>query len=1772
MITGFRLSHLADGEPLLGRAWEYKDKTGIDAAVKRLEDEFFNASYIGFTYVIDTIIPMVNGDGDFTLENNGLHGDIWTLDKRLKEYQRLCYACHFNMVLEFQFPVEVTASNVNKYADFIMSVIVKYNWIKFWQIGVRPDKKYITGNYNCSPRFYVELMRNIYPKVKAYDNSILLGGPGVLDCFDTYVNPEHSTPHISWLNDAMGDNYTEEDEELEIIGMKGFTQYIDFFAYQGKYQSASLSYNKIDSLIQTLKSSIYTHIGKYLPMFTTWQGRQGDANDSESSRQQAYYDMRELLKSLKVGTTPFICELTDYYPDSSAYLGKFDPNRLNYGLFTWYMSQKQVYNIILFVMQALSEYDIVYKDSTHVYEKNENVDCITFRRTADNVVYKATIIWSKTYAAETVVLLPASYQREYQILNGQKTTITNETQINLSGPTFVIVYERIEEISVDTDFITYCVEKKLQFQKDSVNQMMSELPSSYNREITDTNVYRLLRTLAVEMANAKLEMELIKKDLYLDFAREEAIYENFGALIKLKKKNTWSYEKYRRLVKGVTKSLLSGATLQSVTDALQLFTNFKVSIFEMYNHTEKYIDYIQAGVFPKWSFIIELEKPIDDPTSQSDLESDAFTVLRIVKPAHTLGLLIISLVGEEDWKSQYYDKNKVLWETMDESGFEMEFESLSIEQKFGWRAPNYTGNFQPGVYSNQPLLNNGVLLGPRYVLFDIAEFDVDLIKGDKYIVPNKVQEEIEYLLQIEKVDIYDTPDESYSSHIGYTEEPFGAEQTIDLFKLGNPLNQYLLGNNHRSRLKDILNLDYSQLFEEEFHLAQNVKVIRFSTNYGFNAKFINNNDMVVEIGELLTEHNFRKKIHHYEPDKSIMDRFKLNESTLNNYRLYPYPEDGYDYEEERLKDYLYGSETGFKEDETNNDINFIQKDIEEVLELTTHNEDIVPELGSNYFTLNDKYKGVLNQGKLSPGIPEKFSLESEVFENISIPTKIEDYLKNEFITDFDEDIFEQCDKKLGEDIFLDLQFNWGMNYNPDYNLDFYIDISKENFNYFKDIYETEHEFKEYYLPFFTLNRSTLNDFILSPRILVLESFQIESVQFSEIYPAIVENTSMNLNIATYEESMYPNKKIVIPYEDTDIYLGLLFSYGIDYDYDLDLDFYFANKIINVDTEYDNTYIILKLALAYDMKYNLEYNLDFYLTNYIIKETFLHENTNISLNLAKSFGIDYNLNYDLDFFFFDKISEESNKIIQLPQADERNNVPIEVLPLDEVTIEVDTNTTTENVKELLNPRYAFKLGIPEQENTRFRTLNSEPSEERISFLNRFCSKLNSSKLGTTVSLDDSPVKFMDEGRVEDYPKDNMKDTPEFQPETIRERYRPFFFKFNKTLFNDISIIKDDFNIDENSFTDKTKLIDETFNVSSITENTDILVHREIENAYLGLTLSYGMDIDLNYDLDFYIDVLAERKNTDILLDLSLSYGMNYNLNYDLDFYIKDDTKRTYLALESVFNDIILNPFIETDTRKKLYYTKGIISHEIGIKDKYPFEIEEKGNITNVEINDMEDFSISKDAENPSSLIILNQSLLNSSAIFPSDRGQRIKDVIESDRSFEGAHKVVSNIPYAFKFNTTPFNKHPFLSANTTDYHTIFESEVTDRISLPKDKFIPTFETNLQEYIGTYQNTDIFLDFQFNWGMDYDPNYNLDFYIDISEDGKEHARTLATDIVTYESDENMKDNYQFEITEKVLSKNIEVNRKERYKLKSAVAYCELTKIIKGTTIVIRKGTFV
>ena len=72
MYSGVRLSQLAVGEPLLNVNWEYKELKGKAAVAKRFEDVIYNASYLGFTYLIDTVRPQVDESGNAANLNGNL--------------------------------------------------------------------------------------------------------------------------------------------------------------------------------------------------------------------------------------------------------------------------------------------------------------------------------------------------------------------------------------------------------------------------------------------------------------------------------------------------------------------------------------------------------------------------------------------------------------------------------------------------------------------------------------------------------------------------------------------------------------------------------------------------------------------------------------------------------------------------------------------------------------------------------------------------------------------------------------------------------------------------------------------------------------------------------------------------------------------------------------------------------------------------------------------------------------------------------------------------------------------------------------------------------------------------------------------------------------------------------------------------------------------------------------------------------------------------------------------------------------------------------------------------------------------------------------------------------------------------------------------------------------------------------------------------------------------------------------------------------------------
>ena len=881
MITGVRLSELAVGEPILSTSWEYKNLTGKDAAIKRLEDQFYHASYLGFTYIVDTIRPNITANGKLTVENNGINGDIWSFDERTNKYHELAQSTDMALMFEIEFTVQVTENNVDEYIRFILSnLVARYPWVTRWAIGVNPDRQYADGSYNCSPELYVYMINELYRQIKLFDHNILVGGPGIFESIDTFLNRREG-----WLAESTGEFYSKSSDYLN-IGPHGFLTSIDFFTFQGRQDTSHYRYDNYSSIISNLRTLIYEHIGdNIVTLFSTTQGHQADYLNNTALMNQAYYDMREILQSIKCGVVPVKNELVDAYPDSLAWQGHFDSSRQNYGIMRWFMTSKVAYSTYKFIFDATKDYHTLHHVND-VFEDNDQLESITFKKVDEGLIYHLTIIWCKSNIASTVSLLSANFKREYQLENGTKTMISDNIDINLIPGHFLIVYDTVEELEINKDDIQLNIERRLRYQREINDQMLAELPSSYNKEVTDTNVYKILRSVAVELADASMILTMMKEDLYLDTVREDAIYENFGTLVKLNKRSDWTYEKYKKLVRGVMASLLKGPTVQSVIDALSLFTNFKVSIAECYKESTKikYSD-VMSGINPMFSFIIELEKPLEDQSmTQDELMEDTAYVLKLVKPAHTLGILVIILTGSERWDTYYNQRYGINWYEADETDLTTEFGASFNEGTYGWRHFNYAGNFHVSnsVVTNSHLLNNSALIGPRYILADHSIMEASSDNKELYDLSLELQEYIYTFLENASIDQYQTPSEYYSNIIENREAKFGHHYhkylTLAGGKSTTTLNNYLLST--KSSLRDDLLIKSHTFFDDRYMFSNLLKVIRFSNNYGISAQFANNVDVLTHWQEYLNEHSFKEKIISLT-DGTTISTERLNDITID---------------------------------------------------------------------------------------------------------------------------------------------------------------------------------------------------------------------------------------------------------------------------------------------------------------------------------------------------------------------------------------------------------------------------------------------------------------------------------------------------------------------------------------------------------------------------------------------------------------------------------------------------------------------------------------------------------------------------------------------------------------------------------------------------------------------------------------------------------------------------------------------------------------------------
>lgn len=746
MIAGVRLTQIANGEPILSTSWRFEqDMSLVESAEARLNYLFNEAKKIGFTYIIDTIkLDYINGQWE---KKMGTNNYTWTFNRRMEQYRLNQRRSGIKILFEIDFKDKINKHNWEECADYIIHQLInKYFWVDNWQIGVEPDKIINDDNidnviYNCDPIIYCKLIKYINDYIK---NNIIkdrpnikIGGPGIFDSLvDFYKKENEEIFHNNfnkWLYSATGAYTSFMDDNYKILGEGGIFNYLNFFSFHGKQNTDGLNYNKFIDIIDTFNEYMHDSSYKKLPLYSTLQGQKGESDSELES--QGYYELRNILNGIKKGVVPFVKQLIDEVYNENLYDQNSDTSNLFYGLMKWHLSMdkyKPAYYQYLFLFTKLNGYNTPLSkiQSPQVLQQQDNqyVDSVSLMNNSGTKI--ATVLWLKQYNTQQKIVLSAHHVRKYlpvdsNNLNSNPEHLDTDKEVILGDEyDFIIVFE--ENIKSKTEFqlMENDIRKKINYTQETLLDLISLLPNTYNKEVTDVNYYKLLRSLSLELSDAKLEIDKLEDNRYLNTAHKESIYNNFGVLINLKKRSEWDHNKYRNLVKGTMKSLLHGPTKQSIINAIELFTSFNVNIHEL-NQAENYINKdLYKNVKSDFVFVVEIEKPIDEYGVEEYIHDDANYVLNIVKPAHTLSIVIVSLTGEENYQKYYlnrYGKNFSNGDKLKEITPENKFK----EGVFGWSWDKTDNNYnqlklspKDNEINNNSYLNSNSLLGPRYRLND----------------------------------------------------------------------------------------------------------------------------------------------------------------------------------------------------------------------------------------------------------------------------------------------------------------------------------------------------------------------------------------------------------------------------------------------------------------------------------------------------------------------------------------------------------------------------------------------------------------------------------------------------------------------------------------------------------------------------------------------------------------------------------------------------------------------------------------------------------------------------------------------------------------------------------------------------------------------------------------------------------------------------------------------------------------------------------------------
>lgn len=202
-------------------------------------------------------------------------------------------------------------------------------------------------------------------------------------------------------------------------------------------------------------------------------------------------------------------------------------------------------------------------------------------------------------------------------------------------------------------------------QVDHVNDLVTDfletLPSIYDTSIASTRYALHYRAISRELAQLLIDSQDVYNDQYADIARTVAVWRNLGYMLGEPGEGfpphdvyTQTNEEYRELLLAIKTGLLGGSTKENIEAGAQLFLGDEAQVYE---------EYLEAPDRIGKTFKFRVVVPIYDNLAGNDILSralgNASKLIKLIKPAHTLGRVVATLVEEFDLQGcqRYQDEN-----------------------------------------------------------------------------------------------------------------------------------------------------------------------------------------------------------------------------------------------------------------------------------------------------------------------------------------------------------------------------------------------------------------------------------------------------------------------------------------------------------------------------------------------------------------------------------------------------------------------------------------------------------------------------------------------------------------------------------------------------------------------------------------------------------------------------------------------------------------------------------------------------------------------------------------------------------------------------------------------------------------------------------------------------------------------------------------------------------------------------------------------------------